>query len=151
MGNVIRIHPATTAPDVTHHKRKQRMTVNKYTIGDSLRLARTAAHMTGDDIAKKLGLSAPAYRRYERDEVVPAIDTITRLAEIYGCTIDALCKHGGRQLSNKINRGNVQVDIDDNEKFSIEINIKGFINANETKEKELDQPAQKAKPKKATG
>ena len=116
------------------------MASNKFSVGDSLRLARTAAHMTGDDVATKLGLSAPAYRRYERDEVVPAIDTITKLAEIYGCTIDALCKHGGREPSNKIDRGNVQFDIGDGEKFSIEINISGRVNASETEEKSRTSP-----------
>ncbi len=121
------------------------MASNEFSIGDSLRLARTAAHMTGDDVAAKLGLSAPAYRRYERDETVPAIDTITKLAEIYGCTIDALCKHGGRKLSNKIDRGNVQIDVGDGEKFSIEINISGRVS--ETAEKE----PYRTRLKKATG
>jgi len=81
----------------------------EYTIGASLRMARTASNMTGDHVAAQIGLSAPAYRRYERDETMPGIDRIKQLAKLYKCTLDDLILNGGRPTASEINTGAVKV------------------------------------------
>ena len=53
---------------------------------ESIRAARQKYKMTGKKIADLLGMSAPAYLRYERGEVVPSANIIMKLADIYGCT-----------------------------------------------------------------
>ena len=67
----------------------------KIDLGTSLRRTREKAGWTGEAVAKKLNLSPAAYRRYERNEVDPGASTILKLAEIYDCSVDVLCKHGG--------------------------------------------------------
>ena len=57
---------------------------------DKLRLIRTQRGMKQKDVAKYLGISAPAYNHYESGRNEPDLYTLRRLAELYGITIDEL-------------------------------------------------------------
>ena len=45
-----------------------------------------------EDIAEKIGISRQAYAKWETGATVPDINKCTRIAEIYGVTIDSLVK-----------------------------------------------------------
>ena len=62
---------------------------------ESIRKARQQAGVSGAKIAELLGMSAQAYRRYERGEVVPNATTILELAGILQCSPTALMQTGG--------------------------------------------------------
>ena len=95
----------------------------EYTIGASLRMARTAHNMTGDHVAAQIGLSAPAYRRYERDETMPGIDRIKQLAKLYKCTLDDLILNGGRATASKVDSGDVEVAVGESGEINIRITV----------------------------
>ena len=52
---------------------------NKQTM-DRLKLAREKAGLTAAQLAKKVGMNAAAYRRYERGEVSPKLDLCKAIA-----------------------------------------------------------------------
>ena len=60
------------------------------TLGKKLMDARKAVDLRPDQVAKRLGISSHAYRRYERDEVMPKFDTVVQIAEQLGVTLDEL-------------------------------------------------------------
>ena len=60
------------------------------TLGKKLQAARKTADWRPDQVAKQLGISSHAYRRYERDEVMPKFDTVVQIAELLGVTLDEL-------------------------------------------------------------
>ena len=61
-------------------------------------------------------MSAPAYRRYERNEVQPTIDRMSQLADIYKISLDALCWGSDEEKSALVSQG---------EQFSILITVGG--------------------------
>lgn len=51
---------------------------------------RNAKKWSQDDLAKKVGTSAPIIGRYERSEIKPTIDTAKAIADALGVTVDFL-------------------------------------------------------------
>tara|TARA_Y100000310_G_scaffold170624_1_gene170772 strand:- start:2895 stop:3212 length:318 start_codon:yes stop_codon:yes gene_type:complete len=92
-------------------------------LGTSLRQTRQAVGWTGNAVAQKLGISAAAYRRYERGEVDPSASTVLQLSDIYGRTLDAVTKYGGvEDPAPKTGRfGGFQIQVTETETFHIEI------------------------------
>ena len=62
---------------------------------DSVRAARQLAKMSGKEVADALDMSAAAYRRYERGEVVPSAQTILDLATLFNVSPNAVMQTGG--------------------------------------------------------
>ena len=79
---------------------------------ESIRAARQKYKMTGKKIADLLGMSAPAYLRYERGEVVPSANIIMKLADIYGCTERSVMRTGGVDGPDKSPQGLGKVNFD---------------------------------------
>jgi len=105
-------------------------------LGLSLRRAREAAGWTGDAVAGKLGISAPAYRRYERGEVDPSASTILHLAEIYGRSLDSLMKYGGvEERVPHTQIGDFQIKVNESEIFHIE--VRGWVADPHVKTKDI--------------
>lgn len=50
-------------------------------------------------LAAHLGISQQAVNKYENHNVEPDIETMTRLADFFGVTLDYLVGHGTRDLS----------------------------------------------------
>lgn len=91
---------------------------------ESIRAARQRAKFSGAKVAEMLGMSAQAYRRYERGEVVPNATTILQLAEILGCTPNAVMQTGGVENESPV-RTNLQkfdLELKEGETFSLVIN-----------------------------
>lgn len=60
---------------------------------DRIRELRLRANLTQHELGLQLGVSAVAVGKWERGQTQPDIATLTRLADIFGTTIDDLCGH----------------------------------------------------------
>jgi transcriptional regulator with XRE-family HTH domain len=60
------------------------------TFGEHMVLHRKQLKMSQDELAKKVGTSAPIIGRYERDEIKPSIETAKKIADQLGVTVDYL-------------------------------------------------------------
>ncbi len=66
------------------------------TFGERILSIRKRLKWSQDELAKKVGTSAPIIGRYERNEIKPAIDTAKNIADKLGVTIDFLL--GGDEM-----------------------------------------------------
>ena len=66
------------------------------TLGKRIVLNRKRMHMTQDQLAEKLGVTAQAVSKWENDQSCPDIATLPKLAQIFGITVDELL--GTRQM-----------------------------------------------------
>lgn len=64
------------------------------TFGERITYKRKQHKWSQDELAKKVGTSAPIIGRYERDEIKPSIEVATKIADALGVTIDYLVKDG---------------------------------------------------------
>jgi transcriptional regulator with XRE-family HTH domain len=60
------------------------------TFGERILSIRKRLKWSQDELAKKVGTSAPIIGRYERNEIKPSIDTAKSIADELGVTIDFL-------------------------------------------------------------
>ena len=60
------------------------------TFGERILAMRKRLKWSQDELAKKVGTSAPIIGRYERNEIKPSIDTAKGIADTLGVTIDFL-------------------------------------------------------------
>lgn len=60
------------------------------TFGERILSIRKRLKWSQDELAKKVGTSAPIIGRYERNEIKPAIDTAKAIADSLGVTVDFL-------------------------------------------------------------
>ncbi len=60
------------------------------TFGERITYQRKQKKWSQDDLAKKIGTSAPIIGRYERDEIKPSIEVASKIAEELDVTIDYL-------------------------------------------------------------
>lgn len=56
------------------------------------------------DLATYLDVTARSYARYETGERIPDLETVDRLADYFGCTVDYLLGRGESRLLNIISR-----------------------------------------------
>lgn len=59
--------------------------------GKHFRAARMAAGLKQTTAARLLGVTQSTISQYENDRVAPTLDTVVRMASVYGCSIDRLC------------------------------------------------------------
>ena len=83
------------------------------TFGERIVALRKKLKWSQDELAKKVGTSAPIVGRYERNEIKPSIEVAKKLADELGVTIDYLI--GG---SNKIFDKDLLKKIEDIENLS---------------------------------
>jgi transcriptional regulator with XRE-family HTH domain len=60
------------------------------TFGERIIYQRKQKKWSQDELAKKVGTSAPIIGRYERDEIKPSIEVASKIASELGVTIDYL-------------------------------------------------------------
>ena len=60
------------------------------TFGERMILHRKQLKMSQDDLAKKVGTSAPIIGRYERNEIKPSIEVAAKIADELNVTVDYL-------------------------------------------------------------
>ena len=71
------------------------------TFGEHVVLHRKQLKMSQDDLAKKVGTSAPIIGRYERDEIKPSIETAKKIADALGVTVDYLLGGSANMVMDK--------------------------------------------------
>jgi transcriptional regulator with XRE-family HTH domain len=60
------------------------------TFGERIILHRKQLKMSQDDLARKVGTSAPIIGRYERNEIKPSIEVAAKIADELNVTVDYL-------------------------------------------------------------
>lgn len=60
--------------------------------GKNLQLAREAAGMSRDAVARTIGKSPSSVRAYERGTVMPPFPVVTEMAWMYGVSLDELAR-----------------------------------------------------------
>lgn len=71
------------------------------TFGEKITLVRKQLKWSQDELAKKIGTSAPIIGRYERGEIKPSIDVAAKLADVLGVTIDYLTGKSDKMVLDK--------------------------------------------------
>ena len=94
---------------------------------ESIRAARQRKKMSGAVVAKHLDMSAGAYRRYERGEVVPSATTIIELAALLDCSPTALMLTGGLEEEPPPRNNIQQLDLELREGETIQIVINATV------------------------
>lgn len=86
--------------------------VDKSDVGDRLRRARRDAGMSQDAVSKRLGrgFSLASLYRWEAGVDLPSFDKMTRLATLYGTSLDWLA--GFTEFRDVFDRGKIVVDRD---------------------------------------
>ena len=59
---------------------------------DNLAMLRNIHGFSQEELAEKINISRQAYAKWERGDTIPDIEKCSRLAEIYGVSIDSLVK-----------------------------------------------------------
>lgn len=57
-------------------------------ISERLKKYRLSAHLSQEDVAKRVGCKQSAVAQYESGKRTPNVQTLVKLAEIYGCTVN---------------------------------------------------------------
>ena len=71
------------------------------TFGEKVTQLRKASKWSQDQLAKKIGTSAPIIGRYERNEIKPSIDVAVKIATALEVTLDYLVGDGSLKALNK--------------------------------------------------
>ena len=61
-------------------------------MGYKIKDLREARSMTQEELAEKINISRQAYAKWERGDTIPDVEKCSRLAEIFGVSIDSLVK-----------------------------------------------------------
>ena len=72
------------------------------TFGERITLIRKQLKWSQEDLAKKVGTSAPIIGRYERDEIKPSIEVAAKMAELLNVSLDYLVGKTDVLLDHKI-------------------------------------------------
>ena len=59
---------------------------------DNLAMLRNIHGFSQEELAEKINISRQAYAKWERGDTIPDVEKCSRLAEIYGVSIDSLVK-----------------------------------------------------------
>lgn len=63
-----------------------------------LKMYRTHAGLTQEQLAERIGVSRQAVAKWERGESMPDINSCIKLAELYGTTVDMLVRDYGKEV-----------------------------------------------------
>jgi transcriptional regulator with XRE-family HTH domain len=73
------------------------------TFGERISMLRKQQKWSQDDLAKKIGTSAPIVGRYEREDIKPSIDVAAKIADSLGVTLDYLLGKSDEMVLDKKN------------------------------------------------
>lgn len=71
----------------TTQKFSRQLQRTQHSLADSLRLHRTAAGLTQEELAIRAGLERKTVNRIENERLSPTIDTLVRLALVLRCSV----------------------------------------------------------------
>jgi transcriptional regulator with XRE-family HTH domain len=101
------------------------------TFGEKITLIRKQLKWSQDDLAKKIGTSAPIIGRYEREEIKPSIDVAGKIADALDVSLDYLLGKSDKMILDKKNLQRLE-DIDkleEEDKNNIYYTIDNLIKA----------------------
>jgi len=101
------------------------------TFGERITLTRKQLKLSQEDLAKRIGTSAPIVGRYEREEIKPSIDVAAKLADALGVSLDYLLGKSDKMVLDKKNLQRLE-DIEqlaDEDKSNIFYTIDNLIKA----------------------
>lgn len=73
------------------------------TFGERIILTRKQLKWSQDELAKKIGTSAPIIGRYEREEIKPSIEVAVKLADALNVSLDYLLGKSDNMILDKKN------------------------------------------------
>lgn len=76
-------------------------------IGDTIRKYRKDKNITQDEMAKRLGVTAPAVNKWENGNSFPDISLLSPIARLLNISVDTLLSHS-KELSNEKANGLVE-------------------------------------------
>ncbi len=76
------------------------------TLGKRIMRHRKELHLTQDQLAEKLGVTAQAVSKWENDQSCPDINMLPKLAQLFGTTTDALLGHQQVYETEVVSKGN---------------------------------------------
>ena len=62
------------------------------TLGNKISALRSAAQISQEDLAEKLGVSRQSVSKWEMDQAIPQIDKVLLLCELFSVSCDALLR-----------------------------------------------------------
>ena len=62
----------------------------KKTVGENLKMFRIKKGLSMEEAGKKIGVSAPAILKYERNKIIASLERLEDFAKIYDTTIDEI-------------------------------------------------------------
>lgn len=71
------------------------------TFGEKITQLRKATKWSQEELAKKIGTSAPIIGRYERNEIKPSIEVAMKIANALEVTLDYMVGEGELRVLNK--------------------------------------------------
>jgi len=71
------------------------------TFGEKILQVRKGLKWSQNDLAKKVGTSAPIIGRYERNEIKPSIEMAAKIADVLGVTVDYLIGKSEKMILGK--------------------------------------------------
>lgn len=75
--------------------------VSNLNIGKNISALRKERNMTQEDLAKALGVSAQAVSKWENENSCPDISLLTKIADLFGVTVDELLRNDTGQICSK--------------------------------------------------
>ena len=72
------------------------------TFGEKISMLRKQLKWSQEDIAKKIGTSAPIVGRYERDEIKPGIEVAAKISDSLNVTVDYLIGNSDKMMYDKV-------------------------------------------------
>ncbi|OXA76675.1 hypothetical protein B0A56_10175 [Flavobacterium columnare NBRC 100251 = ATCC 23463] len=101
------------------------------TFGEKITFIRKQLKWSQDDLAKKIGTSAPIVGRYEREEIKPSIEVASKLADALDVTLDYLLGKSDKMTLDKKNLQRLEEieQLPDEDKKKIFYTIDGLIKA----------------------
>lgn len=64
----------------------------------NLKIIRKSLNYTQKDVAQKLNIAEPTYSHYESGRYEPNTDTLVKLADFFGCSVDYLLGHQTKNI-----------------------------------------------------
>lgn len=75
--------------------------VGSLNIGKNIAALRKEKNMTQEDLAGALGVSAQAVSKWENENSCPDISLLTKIADLFGVTVDELLRNEAAQIHSK--------------------------------------------------
>ena len=78
-------------------------------LGKNIIYYRKELQITQEDLAERLYVSRQTVSRWENESVIPDVETIIKLCEIFGCDMDTLVRKDAAEVSAELEEENEEI------------------------------------------